>query len=174
MKQLFALCAFPLLATLTSCTTSDMEAMAARIHSARVNSALQAQGARVRVWKDTSTLDDQGWHLHSDQKEHFILPENEFKTARDLMTSQGYTCHNSPVTTAQPATSIQTPPCIVELEWTDKNGETLGGMNMASIIPETKQDSSTVADFPLVLPEEAHQQLFALPSIKQALQEAAK
>ncbi|MBR2145343.1 MAG: hypothetical protein IJ956_07365, partial [Akkermansia sp.] len=92
MKHLLITCATTMISLLVSCTSSpEMETIAARVQKTRIDNALYAKKARIRVWKDTSIHDKHGWHLHSEQESKFTLPENEFKTARYLIITHGYT-----------------------------------------------------------------------------------
>ena len=118
MNRLLCLCTAALL---TACSTSpEMEGVAARVQKARMDNALYAKAARIRVWKDTSKESKHGWYIHSEQENKFTLPENEFKTARYLVITHGYTAWSKRNT----ATLEAYPKHVIELEWIDAKGMT--------------------------------------------------
>lgn len=164
MNRLLCLCAAILL---TACSTSpEMEGVAARVQKARMDNALYAKAARIRVWKDTSKESKQGWYIHSEQENKFTLPENEFKTARYLVITHGYTAWSR----RQAATLEAYPKHVIELEWIDAQGNTKGGIDLTRLNRESQFSELTAADFPFVLPDEAYQQFFALPTIHRAFE----
>lgn len=164
MNRLLCLCAAILL---TACSTSpEMEGVAARVQKARMDNALYARAARIRVWKDTSKESKQGWYIHSEQENKFTLPENEFKTARYLVITHGYTAWSQ----RQAATLEAYPKHVIELEWIDAQGNTKGGIDLTRLNRESQFSELTAADFPFVLPDEAYQQFFALPTIHRAFE----
>lgn len=164
MNRLLCLCAAILL---TACSTSpEMEGVAARVQKARIDNALYAKAARIRVWKDTSKESKQGWYIHSEQENKFTLPENEFKTARYLVITHGYTAWSR----RQAATLEAYPKHVIELEWIDAQGNTKGGIDLTRLNRESQFSELTAADFPFVLPDEAYQQFFALPTIHRAFE----
>lgn len=164
MNRLLCLCAAILL---TACSTSpEMEGVAARVQKARMDNALYARAARIRVWKDTSKESKQGWYIHSEQENKFTLPENEFKTARYLVITHGYTAWSR----RQAATLEAYPKHLIELEWIDAQGNTKGGIDLTRLNRESQFSELTAADFPFVLPDEAYQQFFALPTIHRAFE----
>ncbi|MBQ6942471.1 MAG: hypothetical protein IJN23_07905 [Akkermansia sp.] len=164
MNRLLCLCAAILL---TACSTSpEMEGVAARVQKARMDNALYARAARIRVWKDTSKESKQGWYIHSEQENKFTLPENEFKTARYLVITHGYTAWSR----RQAATLEAYPKHVIELEWIDAQGNTKGGIDLTRLNRESQFSELTAADFPFVLPDEACQQFFALPTIHRAFE----
>lgn len=164
MNRLLCLCAAILL---TACSTSpEMEGVAARVQKARMDNALYARAARIRVWKDTSKESKQGWYIHSEQENKFTLPENEFKTARYLVITHGYTAWSR----RQAATLEAYPKHVIELEWIDAQGNTKGGIDLTRLNRESQFSELTAADFPFVLPDEAYQQFFALPTIHRAFE----
>lgn len=164
MNRLLCLCAAILL---TACSTSpEMEGVAARVQKARMENALYARAARIRVWKDTSKESKQGWYIHSEQENKFTLPENEFKTARYLVITHGYTAWSR----RQAATLEAYPKHVIELEWIDAQGNTKGGIDLTRLNRESQFSELTAADFPFVLPDEAYQQFFALPTIHRAFE----
>lgn len=164
MNRLLCLCAAILL---TACSTSpEMEGVAARVQKARMDNALYARAARIRVWKDTSKESKQDWYIHSEQENKFTLPENEFKTARYLVITHGYTAWSR----RQAATLEAYPKHVIELEWIDAQGNTKGGIDLTRLNRESQFSELTAADFPFVLPDEAYQQFFALPTIHRAFE----
>ena len=164
MNRLLCLCAAILL---TACSSSpEMEGVAARVQKARMDNALYARAARIRVWKDTSKESKQGWYIHSEQENKFTLPENEFKTARYLVITHGYTAWSR----RQAATLEAYPKHVIELEWIDAQGNTKGGIDLTRLNRESQFSELTAADFPFVLPDEAYQQFFALPTIHRAFE----
>ena len=164
MNRLLCLCAAILL---TACSTSpEMEGVAARVQKARMDNALYARAARIRVWKDTSKESKQGWYIHSEQENKFTLPENEFKTARYLVITHGYTAWSR----RQAATLEAYPKHVIELEWIDAQGNIKGGIDLTRLNRESQFSELTAADFPFVLPDEAYQQFFALPTIHRAFE----
>ena len=172
MKPLLTTCAAAMFSLLVSCTSSpEMETTAARIQQTRMNNALYAKKARIRVWKDTSTLDRHGWHLHSEQESKFTLPDNEFKTARYLVITHGYTFWSDSSRQISSLTA-PTPTHIIELEWIDKDGRTTGGINIPDICRESQLGGFMTGDFPFILPDTAYRQFFALPTIGKALDRA--
>jgi hypothetical protein len=168
MKHLFLSSVTLLCSLLSSCSTPEMDAIAGRVQKTRMNNALYAKKARIRVWKDTSTYDKHGWHLHSEQESKFTLPDNEFRTARYLIITHGYTSWNEQ--DRQPATlTSPSPTHIVDLEWIDKDGRISGSINVPAICRESQLGEITTGDFPFILPDDAYGQFFALPSIGKAL-----
>ena len=164
MNRLLCLCAAILL---TACSTSpEMEGVAARVQKARMDNAMYARAARIRVWKDTSKESKHGWYIHSEQENKFTLPENEFKTARYLVITHGYTAWSR----RQAATLEAYPKHLIELEWIDAQGNTKGGIDLTRLNRESQFSELTAADFPFVLPDEAYQQFFALPTIHRAFE----
>ena len=169
MKHLLIACATTMISLLVSCTSSpELETIAARVQKTRMDNALYAKNARIRVWKDTSTHDKHGWHLHSEQESKFTLPENEFKTARYLIITHGYTTWRDSSRQSAPLTS-PTPTHIVELEWIDKDGRTTGGINIPGICRKSQLGEFVTTDFPFIMPDDAYEQFFALPTIGKAL-----
>lgn len=173
MKALFVSC--PLLITLlfTACSTPKMESIAADIQQTRTHNALHAKNARIRVWKNTSTFDAQGWHLHSDQINNFTLPPNEFKTVRYLLITHGYTTWQENDSAHETQTDTA-PDCIIELEWLNKDGETTSGIDLTGICRESCRQNAGMSSFPFVLTDEAYEQFFALPTVKKAMDIAGK
>lgn len=153
---------------LGSCSHPQMEDIAQRVQQVRLDNALYATQARIRVWKDTSVYDKHGWHLHSAQENTFTLPRNEFQTVRYLILTQGYTSwrrlSNAPIELNGTA-----PGHIVELEWLNRDGRVIGGVNIVGICRESQLSELMPIDFPLVLPDDAYQKFFALPSIGRAM-----
>lgn len=168
MKNLLCICATLWVMLLVSCSTSPMAAVAGRVQDARQNNAFRAHSARIRIWRDISTYNKQGWHLHSQQADRLPLPADEFQTARSILTTQGYTTwrddEGSPL---PPKTPL--PTHIVELEWLNAHGEVSGGISITKICPESQLDSKTNSVFPFVLPDDAYDQFMALPTISKAL-----
>lgn len=162
MKPLLFLCATVLLA---SCTSSpEMEAVAAHVQQARMDNALYAKAARIRVWKDTSKKQKNGWYIRSEQENKFTLSENEFKTARYLVITHGYTAWSK----RKAATLEIYPQHIIELEWIDARGNTAGGVDLTRLTRASQFSELTSTDFPFVLPDKAYEQLIALPTISHA------
>lgn len=169
MKKLLCACAvLPLL--FTSCSSPEMEAVAQRIQKTRVDNALHAKSARIRVWRDTSTHDKHGWHIHSEQESKYTLPENEFRTARYLVATQGYTTWHRNGSPAVPSLSVPAQPYIVELEWLNASHRPIGSINLPAIYRESELGGLTTSDFPFVLPDAAYRQFFALPGVSKALE----
>lgn len=169
MKFLFCTCAAALASLLVSCSSSpEMEAVAARVQKTRIDNALYAKAARIRVWKDTSTKDKHGWHIHSEQENKIRLTENEFKTARYLFITQGRTiwCQQ---TTAPATLTTTAEPHIIELEWLNASGLPTGSIDVLRIIRESQRNGIVTSDFPVVLKDDAYEQFFALPTIDKAL-----
>ena len=168
MNRLLCLCASALL---TACSSfPEMEGVAARVQKARMDNALYAKAARIRVWKDTSKESKQGWYIHSEQENKFTLPENEFKTARYLVITHGYTAWSKRNT----ATLEAYPKHVIELEWIDANGNTKGGIDLTRLNRESQFSELTAADFPFVLPDDAYEQFFALPTVHKAFEVVEK
>ena len=168
MKNLLCLCAALWVMILVSCSTSPMAAVAGRVQDARQNNALRAHSARIRIWRDISTYNKQGWHLHSQQTNRLPLSEDEFKTARNILTTQGYTTWRDDEDKPLPP-KTPLPTQIVELEWLDSHGEVSGGISITKICPESRIDSKTNSVFPVVLPDDAYDQFMALPTISKAI-----
>lgn len=164
MNRLLCLCTAALL---TACSSSpEMEGVSARVQKARMDNAMYAKEARIRVWKDTSKESKHGWYIHSEQENKFTLPENEFKMARYLLITHGYTAWSKRNT----ATLEAYPKHVVELEWIDNKGMTKGGLDLTRLNRESQFSELTAADFPFVLPDAAYEQLFALPTIRKAFE----
>lgn len=168
MKYLLCTCAAALASLLVSCSSSpEMETVATRVQKTRMDNALYAKAARIRVWKDTSrqSEDGHGWYIHSEQEHKYTLPENEFKTARYLLITHGYTTwskRNAAILEAFPRH-------VVELEWIDASGRTSGGVDLTRLKRESQDNGLDVSDFPFILPDEAYEQFFALPTVRKAL-----
>ena len=154
---------------LVSCSTPEMASVAARVQEARQTNANSAQAARIRIWRDISTCDKQGWHLHSQQTSRLPMPAEEFQTARSILTTKGYTIwKDHPGTQLPPRKAL--PDQIVELEWLNEHNEVAGGINITRICRESEQEKPTGTAFPFVLPDDAYDQFMALPTISKALQ----
>ncbi len=173
MKQLLVSSVLLVASLLTACSTQEVEDVGTRIQKVRLHNALSAKNAQIRVWKDTSTYDQQGWHLHSDQENRFTMPESEFKTARGLVIAHGSTWQrqNAPVSTTQTDTA---PAQFVELEWMNADGQTIGGIDLLRVRKESQLDNSVTSDFPFVLPDEIYDQFMAIPTINSALEVVRK
>ena len=166
MKPAFVLCALFLASLMVSCTTQHLGPVGERVQKVRLDNALTAKAARIHVWHDTSTYDQQGWHLHSDRKEQFTLPDDEFKKARGLIIAHGATWQRQ----NPPAGKTDTiPPHVVELEWVSADGSTIGGIDLLGIRKESQLDNTVTTEFPFVLPDEAYEQFMAIPTISKAL-----
>ncbi len=168
MVGILRLCAAAVVILLSACSHSEMAAVAARVQKIRIDNALYAKSARIRVWKDTSNHDKYGWHIHSQQENKYTLPENEFKTARYLIATYGYTSwsDDSAVPTPLRVTNQQ---YIIELEWLNEHGVPTGAINVPAIRRESQLGSIITCSFPFVLPDEAYEQFFALPTVGKAL-----
>lgn len=153
---------------LVSCSTPEMATVADRIQKTRMNNALYAKSARIRVWKDTSTHDRYGWHIHSEQENKFSLPENEFKTARYLVITHGSTPWNEQSTSTPPLHRPEQK-YIVELEWLNAEGRPAGAIDLPTILRESQSHGIITSDFPFVFSDEAYEQFFALPTVSRAL-----
>lgn len=153
---------------LSSCSTPEREVIAQRVQKTRIDNALHAKSARIRVWRDTSTHDKHGWHIHSEQECKYSLTENEFKTARYLVATQGYTTWRRE-NTAAPSLQATAQPYIVELEWLDAARRPIGSIDIPAICRESELGGILTSDFPFVLPDEAHKQFFSLPGVDKAL-----
>lgn len=153
---------------LVSCSTPDMSSVADRIQKTRMDNALYAKSARIRVWKDTSTHDRYGWHIHSEQENKFTLPENEFKTARYLVITHGSTPWNE-LSTSTPPLHRPEQKYIVELEWLNAEGRPAGAIDLPSILRESQSHGIITSEFPFVFSDEAYEQFFALPTVSKAL-----
>ncbi|MBR1982959.1 MAG: hypothetical protein IKA23_09465 [Akkermansia sp.] len=168
MKFLFCTCAAALASLLVSCSSSpEMEAVAARVQKTRIDNALYAKAARIRVWKDTSkqSKDGHGWCIHSEQEHKYTLPENEFKTARYLLITHGYTAWSK-----RKASILEVfPRYVVELEWIGANGRTTGGVDLTRLKRESQYNGLDISDFPFILHDKAYEQFFALPTVSRAL-----
>lgn len=173
MKSLLYSCAACLSLLLSACSSTGLESVAERVQKVRMDNALHAKSARVRVWKDTSSHDRYGWHIHSQQENKFTLPENEFKTARYLVVTHGYTTwheqKNAPMPLRMPEQQY-----IIELEWLNAAGEPTGAINVPAIRRESQLGGIITSDFPFVLPDDAYEQFFALPTIGKALDKIQK
>ncbi len=171
MKHLLCICSAAFVALLGSCTTApEMEGVAARVQKTRMDNALYAKSARIRVWKDTSKESRQGWYIHSEQENKYTLPENEFKTARYLIITHGYTSWSR----RNAATLEAFPKHVIELEWLDANGNITGGVDLTRLTRESQFSELTAADFPFILPDNAYKQLFALPTVHKAFEIVVK
>lgn len=169
MKHLLCTCTAALATLLVSCSSSpEMEAVAVRVQKTRMDNALYAKAARIRVWKDTSrqSNDGHGWYIHSEQEHKYTLPENEFKTARYLLITHGYTAWSKRNTAALEAF----PRHVIELEWIDTNGRTTGGVDITRLRRESQYNGLVGSDFPFILPDDAYEQFFALPTVCKALE----
>lgn len=168
MKHQLIICNMALAALLAACSSPEMEAVAARVQKIRVDNALNAKAARVRIWKDTSSRDQHGWHLQSQQENRFTLPDNEFRMARYLVATQAYTTWHESKGTPTPL-MIPEQQYIIELEWLNNAGVPTGAVNVPAICRESQLGGIITSDFPLVLPDNAYEQFFALPTISKAL-----
>lgn len=168
MKSLLLTCTAALATLLSACSSTEMESVASRVQKIRMDNALHAKSARIRVWKDTSTHDKYGWHIHSQQENKFTLPENEFKTARYLVITHGFTTWHDTMSAPMPL-RMPEQQFIIELEWLDNAGVPTGSINVPAIRRESQLGSIITSDFPFVLPDEAYEQFFALPTIGKAL-----
>lgn len=153
---------------LVSCSNPEMEAIAARVQKTRIDNALHAAKARIRVWRDTSTHDKHGWHIHSEQEFKFTLPENEFKTARYLIVTHGFTAWHEQ-DKAPASLDAGAPEYIVELEWLDRHGVPTSSVDIPAICRESQLHQLSTSAFPFVLPDDAYNRFFALPSVGKAL-----
>ena len=167
MNHLLCTCAAAFACLLAACSTSpEMEGVAMRVQETRMNNALYAKSARIRVWKDTSRKSKHGWYINSEQENKFTLPENEFKTARYLVITHGYTAWSG-----KNATTLESfPRHVIELEWIDARGNTMGGIDLTGLTRESQFSELTAADFPFVLPDKAYMQFFALPTVAKAFE----
>ena len=155
--------------SLVSCSTPEMASVATRVQDARQANANSAHAARIRIWRDISTYDKQGWHLHSQQTSRLPMPAEEFQKARSILSTKGYTIwRDHPGTQLPPRKAL--PDQIVELEWLNEHNEVAGGINITRICRESEQEKPTGTAFPFVLPDDAYDQFMALPTISKALQ----
>ena len=168
MKSLLYLSAILCVLPLVSCSTSEMATVAARVQEARQHNAESAHSARIRIWRDISTYNKQGWHLHSEQANRLTMPDTEFQAARRILMSQGYTTwRNHSDTPLPPKTPL--PTSIVEMEWVNEHGTVSGGISISKICRESELDAKTNSVFPFVLPDEAYDEFMLLPTIRKAV-----
>lgn len=153
---------------LISCTTPEMATVAERVQKTRMDNALYAKSARIRVWKDTSTHDRYGWHISSEQENKFSLPENEFKMARYLVITRGFTRWDERSSTTPPLLRPEQE-YIVELEWLNAEGLPAGAIDIPAIVRESQSGGIITTDFPFVLPDKAYEEFFSLPTVTRAL-----
>lgn len=169
MKSLLCLSAILCILPMVSCSSSEMATVAARVQEARQHNAESAQSARVRIWRDISTYNKRGWHLHSEQTNRLTLPDDEFQAARRILTTSGYTTwRNHADAPLPPKTPL--PASIVELEWLNASGAVSGGLSISKICRESELDEKTNSVFPFVLPDVAYDELMMLPTISKAIQ----
>lgn len=168
MKSLLYLSAFFCALPLISCSTSEMATVAARVQEARQHNAASAQSARIRIWRDISTYNKQGWHLHSEQASRLTMPDDEFQEVRRILMTSGYTTWRSHDDTPLPPKS-PLPTSIVELEWLDGHGTVSGGISISKVCRESELDTKTNSVFPFVLPDDAYNEFMALPTISKAI-----
>ncbi len=64
---------------------------------------------------------------------------------------------------------LTSPTHIVELEWIDKDGRTTGGIDIPGICRKSQLGGFVTTDFPFIMPDDAYEQFFALPTIGKAL-----